>query len=107
MNLIQLNKMEIKEKKSEDNKEELKENIIIGIIEVEKNNLKQKIINSYENVKREESGYLFWNRIKANENEEEIKNCEIFINEKKIIFNHYYNFANEGKYIIKYKFKNF
>ena len=46
--------MEIKEKKNEDNKEELKENIIIGIIEVEKNNLKQKIINSYENVKREE-----------------------------------------------------
>jgi hypothetical protein len=44
--------------------------------------------------------------MKCNENEEEIKNCEVFINKKKIKFNYYYNFPDEGNYIIKYKFKN-
>ena len=35
------------ENNKEDNKGKLKENIIIGIIKVEKNNLNQKIINYY------------------------------------------------------------
>ena len=97
--------MGIKENNNnEDNKRKLEENIIIGTIKVEKNNLKQRIINSYENAKRENPKYWDWDNMKVNENEEEIKNCEIFINEKKIIFSYYYNFPDEGDYIIKYKF---
>ena len=43
--------------------------------------------------------------IKSKENEKEIKDCEIYINYKKIDFEYYYTFKNKGKYIIKYKFK--
>ena len=45
------------------------------------------------------------NEINAKENEEEIKGCEIYINEKKINFNYYYTFPCKGIYIIKYIFK--
>ena len=98
------NKMFIKEPK-EVNYIKLTENCIVGIIKIKKDNLKQKIINSYENVKREEPWNWYWDEMKVNNNEEEIKNCEIYINEKKIKFNYYYNFPKEGDYIIKYKFK--
>ena len=75
-------------------------------IKIKKSKLKEKIINSYENIKREEPcGKGDKNVIKVNKNEKEIKYCEIFINEKKIKFNYYYNFPDEGIYIIKYKFK--
>ena len=86
-------------------KEEIEYNIIIGKIRVEKTCLRHRIINSYENVKRENKN-LFWNNVKAIENEEQIKNCEIFINEMKINFNYYYEFPKEGIYVIKYIFKN-
>ena len=75
------------------------ESIIIGIIKVEQDNLKQRIINSYENAKKE-AKYL-----EGIENEEGIKTCEIFINDKKIDFSYYYEFENEGNYKIKYIFK--
>ena len=77
---------EIIEDNKHNNKGNFKENIIIGKVKVRKKNLKQKIINSYENVKREDPEK--WNKMKVfNENEKEIKNCEIFINKKKIQFN--------------------
>ena len=79
---------EDKIKKEKENKEEMmKDNIIIGYINVKKNKLRQRIINSEEK-----------------ENEEEIKDCEIFINDKKIDFTYYYEFSKEGNYIIKYLF---
>ena len=37
-------------------------------------------------------------------NEDEIKKCEIRINEKLIPFNYYYQFKSKGKYTIKYSF---
>ena len=45
------------------------------------------------------------NNIETKKNEEEIKECEIFINGKIIDFTYYYIFKNKGKYLIKYKFK--
>ena len=88
----------------EDNKnEENLDNIIIGDIKIKKNNLTTRIINSYENVKYEDKNKN--NYDKSKENEEEIKDCEIFINDKKINFTYYYKFPSPGKYIIKYKFK--
>ena len=80
--------------------EENLNNIIICNIIIKKDNLTQRIINSYEDKKYGDKDYD-----KSNENEEEIKDCEIFINNKKINFTYYYEFPRPGNYIIKYKFK--
>ena len=79
-------------------------NEIISEINITNNDSNERIINSFENAKREIT-YLNWENIETKENEEEIKNCEIYINDKKIDFTYYYTFKNKGKYIIKYKFK--
>ena len=63
-----------------------------------------RIINSYE------EWYKNNKRVKFKEeyyNEKEIKeNCEIRINNEIIPFSYFYKFINEGKYKIKYLFKN-
>ena len=79
-------------------------NEIILEINIEDNNSKKRIINSFENFKREKPGWNL-NNIETKENEDEIKKCEIYINDKKIKFTYDYLFKNKGKYIIKYKFK--
>ena len=96
--------MPIKDNLNEE--EEFKEIFIVGGVKIEKGNLTQIIINSYENVNREKPEQL-WDceDIKPIENEEEIKNCEIFINGNKIESNYDYIFKKEGNYKIKYKFK--
>ena len=83
-------------------------NIIIGEIYINKEDINKdiRIINSYENSKRE----LKW-KDKDDDleylNEKEIKkNIEIKINEKLIEFTYYYKFNKEGKNIIEYSFKN-
>ena len=63
-----------------------------------------RIINSYEKHNKEE-GYKELK--KELMNEEEIKKCEIRINDKLIPFNYFYKFNNIGKYIIKYSFNNY
>ena len=93
----QNNEKENKEETMKEMKEKLN-NIIIGIIKIEKNKM-QTIINSYENVIKDLSNYFGMN------NEEEIKECEIFINDEKIDFTYDYYFPYEGEYIIKYLFK--
>ena len=99
-----LNKKRKRNNKKQDNKiEKNLDNIIIGDIKIKKNNLTTRIINSYENVKYED--YDKEDYDKSKENEEEIKDCEIFINDKKINFTYYYKFESAGNYIIKYKFK--
>ena len=69
-----------------------------------------RIINSYEEVMR---GYNDETKIEETEkiigkanNEEEIKKCEIKINDKLIPFNYFYKFPKKGIYTIKYSFKN-
>ena len=79
-------------------------NEIILEINIKDNNSKERIINSFENTKRENPD-LVWNNFETKKNEDEIKECEIFINDKKIDFTYYYIFKNKGKYLIKYKFK--
>ena len=79
-------------------------NIIIAHIKVQKDNSKKRLINSYENAKREEPELDLDNK-ETFGNEIQIKNCEIFINNKKIEFNYFYIFEKEGNYIIKYIFK--
>ena len=93
----QINK-EVKDNK----KENLSQNKIIGYFKIEKNNNKQRIINSFENVKREKSNIINFGLM---ENEEEIKDCKIYINGKRINFSYYYLFQNKGNYKIKYIYK--
>ena len=85
-----------------------KENYIISEININDDNIDKdiRIINSFENYKREwnlkdkEDDYKY-------ENEKEIKdNCEIEINDKIIDFAYYYKFKTKGNYIIKYSFLN-
>ena len=82
-------------------------NYIIGEIEIKEKdiNIDIRIINTFEQVKREfkledkEDDYKY-------ENEKDIKdNCEIKINNKIIPFNYYHKFNEKGKYIIQYIFK--
>ena len=85
----------------------LKNNIIIGEINISSNDINKdiQIINSFENYKRikkiknKEDDYKY-------ENEKEIKeNIEIKINRKKIKFAYINKFNKEGKYKIEYLFK--
>ena len=84
------------------------ENIIIGEIYIKSNDINKdiRIINSFENVKRENN----WKDNKDDSkyaNEKEIKeNTYIKINGKLIPFTYYYKFEKEGKYNIEYSFKN-
>ena len=82
---------------------ENKENYIIGKINIHYPFSEDKIINSYENMKREQN--KLDDIITEKENEEEIQNCEIYINNEKIDFNYSYNFEKVGIYTIKYVFK--
>ena len=85
-------------------KENLNENIIIGIMKIEKDLSNETIINSYENAKRDNPELRLTFQY-AKKNEKEIKDCEIYINEKRINFNYYFNFPKKGNYTIKYIFK--
>ena len=83
-------------------------NIIIGEIEIKSENVNRdvRIINSFENVKRDEKKDDKDDDWKY-ENEKEIKdNTEIEINGKLIKFSYYYKFMKKGKYRIIYYFKN-
>ena len=84
----------------------MKKNEIILEINIKYNNSRERIINSFENTKREHQ-VLRSIEIggEENENEKDIKDCEMYINDKKIDFTYYYTFNKKGKYIIKYKFK--
>ena len=63
-----------------------------------------RIINSYEEYLRTNPGEIKKN-VKYN-NEDEIKKCQIIINDDLIPFNYYHKFKSKGKYQIKYLFKN-
>ena len=83
------------------------QNYIIGKIAITEKDLKEEksIICSYEEYKRKYPKDISnWNE--NNCNEEEIKKCEIEIENKKIPFSYSYKFNKEGEYIIKYSFKN-
>ena len=75
----------------------------VNIKEEEEVNKNIRILNSYEEHIRENPYLKIENKHK---NEDEIKNCEIEINEKLIPFNYFYQFKSKGKYTIKYSFNN-
>ena len=80
-------------------------NLIISELIIEDNDVDKeiRIINSYEEYKR--NSFLD-NQINNDEkNEDEIKKCEIRINNELIPFNYFHKFPEKGKYIIQYSFK--
>ena len=83
----------------------IKENHIIAEINIKKEDIgkKIKIINSYEQFKRENDWYE--NDDDKYLNEKEMKDkCEIIIDDNKIPFNYFHEFDKEGKYEITFKF---
>ncbi len=68
-------------------------------------NNKIRIINSFENVKKEKQRKDEKDDYKY-ENEEEIKKCRIKINGKLISFCYFYEFPKKGHYTIEYLFSN-
>ena len=61
------------------------------------------IINSYEEYMKSDS---LIEKDKTKMNEEQIKQCEIRINDKLIPFDYFYKFDKKGIYTIKYSFNN-
>ena len=80
-------------------------NYIIAEINIKDEDLNKdiRIINSYEKYIR---NYGWKIDKEENKNEDEIKKCEIEINDKLIKFNYFHKFKSKGKYIIKYTFNN-
>ena len=85
---------------------EYSNNLILAELSIKKGqNKKQRLINSFENFKREHPFDWDWDNILVEKNEEQIKLCEIFIDSKKINFTYFYTFNNYGNYKIQYYFK--
>ena len=87
------------------------DNYIKGVLNIGEKfvNKEIKIINSFEQSKRDDPNNDILNNRNENEynNEEEIKdNCEITIDEQKINFSYFHKFNNPGDYEIKYLFKD-
>ena len=82
-------------------------NIIFGNIKIEKDNTTSLIINSYENSKKgplSSNLMLFSTKFEGFNNENEIKDCDIYINGQKIDFHYYVTFPKAGDYKIHYIF---
>ena len=89
-----------------ENNNNLSNNYIISEIEIKEEDINKdiRIINSYE----ESARCLGVNILEEEEkNEEEIKKCEIKLNNGITPFNYFLQFKKEGKYTIKYSFKNY
>ena len=99
---------EIKDIKDIKDKKEIQEykknNYIISKIYIKDEDINKdiRIIDSYEEYVRRNK----WTIRDENKNENEMKQCEIKINNGLIPFNYVYKFKLKGKYIIKYIFKN-
>ena len=80
-------------------------NYIIAEINIKDEDLNKdiRILNSYEECLRTPGK---WIKDEIFNNENEIKKCEIKINDELIPFNYFHKFKSKGKYIIKYSFKN-
>ena len=111
-NSLFISSLTIEEEKSKNSKDisnNLDLSFIVGEIIILKDNINKniRIINSFEQIKREdeklekEEEDEDFNKFK---NEIQIKSCEIKINGKNIPFNYFYKFKKSGKYKIEYIF---
>ena len=81
-------------------------NYIIAEIDIKEEDINKdiRIINSFEEYKRENGWY--GGKEDEYQNEKEIKKCKIKINNKMLSFSYFYKFTNIGKYKIIYEFRN-
>ena len=79
-------------------------NYIIAEIDINEKDINKdiRILNSHEEAVRINE---YIKKDKVYDNEEEIKKCEIRINDQLIPFNYIHKFKSSGKYTIKYTFK--
>ena len=84
--------------------ENINNNYIIAEIEIKEKDINKdiRILNSHEEGLRMKE-YIM--NDKVYDNEEEIKKCEIRINNQLIPFNYIHKFKSSGKYTIKYSFR--
>ena len=82
--------------------------IIKAEIEIEQDNLNCQIINSINYFMSLNPSFSLEDEDYENgkKQEQELKNSDIFINDKKIKFDYFYEFKKRGKYKIKYIFQN-
>ena len=85
-------------------------NYIIAKVDINDKDINKeiRIINSYEEFIREHQNdnEMVENIMGELYNEEDIKKCEIRINNEIIPFNYFYKFPNNGVYLIEYTFNN-
>ena len=83
-------------------------NYIIAELYIDERNINKNIgiISSYEQFNRENKNIEKGKYCSILENEEQIKECEIKINDEIIPFSYYHQFKKPGKYTIIYSFKN-
>ena len=79
-------------------------NEIICTYDIEKEDENIQILNSYEEILKKYEKYSVWDFNGTSENENELKKCDIFINDKRIPFCYEYKFPKKGKYTIKFEF---
>ena len=98
--------LDIKASQKEQNANIAKENYITAEIVIKEEDVNKdiRIINSYEEFMRR--NYPREKLDKNEQNEDEIKQCEIKINNEPIIFDYFHKFNKEGNYTIRYYFKN-
>ena len=105
----ELNKNLNKKIKKNLNKElkNIENNYILSEIYIKDEDINKdiRIINSYEEYCRNGKDKHKIIKDSIFNNEEEIKKCEIKINDKLIPFNYFYKFKSKGKFTIKYIFK--
>ena len=82
-------------------------NCIISVFDIKKRDLFNHIpiinsYNTYYNILNDKN--IIFNE--EYDNEDEIKKCEVYIDNKKIPFSHFYMFNTIGKHIVIYSFKN-
>ena len=109
----EINEIAMKFSLEENNKknELTSENYIIAEIDITENNINKeiRILNSFEERMRCKGKiFAYFNKYEEKDyiNENEIKQCEIKINDISIPFSYKYKFTKYGKNIIKYTFKN-
>ena len=92
---------------NEESLNNLNDNYIIAEINIEEKDVNKniRIINSYDECMRLFPDSPKFRKDDRYRNEDEIKKCEIRINEELIPFNYEHKFNEKGKYIIKYLFK--
>ena len=79
----------------------LNDNVIVAQFKIKEKNETIRIINSFDNSMQTKRPFDWEGLVN---NEKEIKDCQIYIEGKKVDYNHLFIFPDKGIYTIEYKF---